>query len=385
MTRDPLVPDVHPDATLLVGPARYTVAELRERPRAVDELSRPALDFCRAWLRGDERFTLTTSGSTGPPKPIELTRAQMAASARATAAALGLRAGDRSLICLPTRFIAGRMMLVRGLVLGFESRLVEPSADPLASLPEAERFAFAAFVPLQMQTMLEGPPDRRARLDAMRAILVGGAPLSPALEGAIATLTAPVFHTYGMTESATHIALRPLTGARRSDRFLPLPGVETRLDDRGCLALRGPMTANAWLQTNDLVDLAGDGSFRWLGRVDLVVNSGGVKVAVEALEERLHGLLAEAGEAATGTEWGARRFFLAGVPDERLGQALTLIVEGEPLPVAEQEALKAFLRVRLEPWETPRQLLFTARLAETPNGKIDRPTSLAQALADDSS
>jgi O-succinylbenzoic acid--CoA ligase len=191
-----------------------------------------------------------------------------------------------------------------------------------------------------------------------------------------------------MTESATHIALRPLTGARRSDRFLPLPGVETRLDDRGCLALRGPMTANAWLQTNDLVDLAGDGSFRWLGRVDLVVNSGGVKVAVEALEERLHELLAE-GEArdrrSTERGLGSRRFFLAGVPDERLGQALTLIVEGEPLPVAEQEALKAFLRVRLEPWETPRQLLFTARLAETPNGKIDRPTSLAQALADDSS
>ena len=100
----------------------------------------------------------------------------------------------------------------------------------------------------------------------------------------VGQLAVPVYHTYGMTETATHIALRRLNGPERSDAFVPLPGVELALDDRGCLAIRGAVTAGAWLQTNDIVDLRSDGSFVWLGRWDNVINTGGIKVQIEQVE-----------------------------------------------------------------------------------------------------
>ncbi len=372
------LPFAHPAATLRAGAALYTPTDLLNPPPSdTDPLLADAWAFCRAWLRGEERFELQTSGSTGAPKPVELTRRQMEASARATAAALRLQPGDRSLACLPTRFIAGRMMLVRGLVLGLQSTLVAPAADPLADLPPHAAFDFTALVPLQLQTLLEGPPDRLARLNVARAILVGGAPVSAKLAQDLQAVGAPIYHTYGMTETATHVALRRLNGAQPEECFTLLPGVQARLDARGCLALRGPMIEDGWLQTNDLVELESDGRFRWLGRADLVVNTGGVKVAVEPLEEELAQLLPELG----GTWWMGRRSFVGGLPDARLGQLLVLVVEDEAVAEADAETLLAALRERLGPYRAPRRLLTAPHFALTPTGKLDRPATLAAALA----
>jgi O-succinylbenzoic acid--CoA ligase len=297
----------------------------------------------------------------------------MTASAQATAAALALRAGMHALVCLPARYIAGRMMLARGLVLGLQMTLVEPSANPLATLAAGTAIDFAAFVPLQVQTLLES--GEQARLDAMHAILVGGGPISATLAAAIAPLRAPVYHTYGMTETATHIALRRLSGPQRNDNFTPLPGVTLRLDGRGCLAIRGPMTDGAWVQTNDLAALQADGSFAWLGRADNVVNSGGVKVHIEPLEATLERLL----PTLLGAAWDGRRFIVAGLADARLGETVAIILEGSPLPAAQANALLGGLRQRLSPFEAPRRILYAARFAETETGKIDRAATRAQA------
>ncbi|MCX8018634.1 MAG: hypothetical protein N2690_12170, partial [Rhodocyclaceae bacterium] len=116
----------HEEATLLAGPV---ITSAGEQTQAV-------LRFARAWLGGDQIFEVRTSGSTGAPKSIHLTRSQMEASAQATAAALGLEAGMTALVCLPVQYIAGRMMLVRGFVLGLNLVVVEPSSDPLAALPD---------------------------------------------------------------------------------------------------------------------------------------------------------------------------------------------------------------------------------------------------------
>ena len=101
---------------------------------------------------------VNTSGSTGAPKLITLTRDQMSASARRTGEALGLQPGQRALVCLPTRYIAGRMMLVRGFVLGLAMTVVEPASDPLLGFPLDAHFDFTALVPVQLQTLLQGPP-----------------------------------------------------------------------------------------------------------------------------------------------------------------------------------------------------------------------------------
>ncbi|HQY92972.1 AMP-binding protein [Caldilinea sp.] len=358
-------------------------------PANTDAQTGAVFSFSRAWLRGDETFEVQTSGSTGAPKPIQLLRGQMEASARATGAALGLTAGMSALVCLPVHYIAGRMMLVRGFVLGLKLIVVAPAADPLATLPPDIAIDLAAFVPLQIQTLLDiallahygscFPDDTpraasyRRRLDAPRAILVGGGPISPALETQIRHLTAPVYHTYGMTESATHVALRRLNGADASPAFVPLPGVATGIDTRGCLHLRGPMTNDVLLQTNDLVELQPDGSFLWLGRWDNVINSGGVKVQVESVEATIAAVAAEQPELGL----VRRRFFVAGLPDARLGQVVTLVVEGDALNDDQAQQLGWALSQALPRHHAPRQLVYSPRFAETPTGKIDRKAVLA--------
>ncbi len=176
----------------------------------------------------------------------------------------------------------------------------------------------------------------RRLLDGMQAILLGGGPIDEALHKAVGQLSAPVYHTYGMTETATHIALRRLNGPDPSDAFVPLPGVELARDDRGCLAIRGAVTAGAWLQTNDIVDLRPDGSFVWLGRWDNVINTGGVKVQVEQVEAAIAACQAQRTDLA----WAGRRLAVAGLPDARLGQAVTLVLAGAPLGRAAEAAIR---------------------------------------------
>jgi o-succinylbenzoate---CoA ligase len=338
----------------------------------VSENAQAALAFCRAWLSGQAEFTLHTSGSTGAPKPITVQRAQMIASAQATGQAVGLRAGQHALVCLPTQYIAGRMMLVRGLELGLTMTVVEPTSDPLAGLVADHHFDFTALVPLQLQTILAGSPDKFALLDQMHAILIGGGPVSAALLERVQVIRAPIYHTYGMTETVSHVALRRLNGPDASEDFTPLPGVQLGLDERGCLTIRAPMTRDGVLVTNDLVDLHADGSFRWLGRWDNVINSGGVKVQVEKVEAALEQVLST---VAAGCLAG-RAFFVGPLPDERLGQVVTLVVEGEAWPADLQTALQAALQPHLARYEIPRRYCALPQLQRTPTGKIDRSANL---------
>ena len=358
---------------------------------AASEQVQAVLDFSRAWLRGEELFEVHTSGSTGLPKPIWLTRSQMEASALATGAVLGLTAGMTALVCLPVRYIAGRMLLVRGVVWGLKLVVVEPASDPLAELPDDAAVDVASFVPLQLQTLLDRAlasdsdvdfPDATVRalryrrcLDSMHAILVGGGPVSPALATQIRQIKAPVYHTYGMTETATHVALRRLNGVEAGPAFVPLPGVDIGVDGRSCLHLRGPMTAGATIQTNDRVELQPNGSFVWIGRWDNVLNSGGVKVHVESVEATIEALAADQPELGL----ARRRFFVAGQPDERLGQEIVLVVEGAALDDEGQMQLRRALNQALPRHHAPRRFIFTPCFAVTPTGKIDRKATLAAA------
>jgi O-succinylbenzoic acid--CoA ligase len=396
------MPDTTPSSTpavsLTVAGRQYGYQQLlawdeAQASSALSENDRATLQFAREWLSGSQRFALQTSGSTGTPKPIYLARSQMEASARATGAALGLHAGQQALVCLPIRYVAGRMMLVRGFVLNLAVHVVEPASDPFSTLDAAVRPDFAAFIPLQMQTLLDiarvEPGDScyaddtstafryRRLLEGMQAILIGGGPISATLHNQIQQLSAPVYHTYGMTETATHVALRRLGGPQRSDAFVPLPGVELALDDRGCLAIRGNVTKGEWLQTNDIVDLRSDGSFVWLGRWDNVINSGGVKVQIEAVEAAVTALQVRRSDLA----WASRRLAIVGLPDERLGQVVALVLEGLPLPAAAETAIEDALRAGLDRFALPRHLAYLPELPLTPTGKVNR-TALSTLLAE---
>ena len=147
----------------------------------------------------------------------------MITSAHWTGQALGLQPGDRALVCLSVTYIAGMMMLVRGFELGLHLTVIAPVSRPLAAFRPTEHFDFTAMVPLQLHATLHGNAHERTILDAMKAVLIGGAPVSLALEEQLQQLQAPLYHTYGMTETVSHIALRRLNGPQRSDRFMPLP------------------------------------------------------------------------------------------------------------------------------------------------------------------
>ena len=124
------------DAFVLNGTAysRQQLLDGCSQAQVSDDEQR-VLDFCQHWLAGQETFTLQTSGSTGQPKTILLTRAQMITSARWTGQALGLEPGDRALVCLSVTYIAGMMMLVRGFELGLHLTVIDPVSRPLAPLP----------------------------------------------------------------------------------------------------------------------------------------------------------------------------------------------------------------------------------------------------------
>ncbi|AQG79123.1 AMP-binding protein [Spirosoma montaniterrae] len=337
-------------------------------PEPATSYEAEATAFCRAWLGGQDTFTLHTSGSTGSPKPIVLTRAQMRASAHLTGQTLGLQPGDAALVCLNVRYVAGVMMLVRGLELGLPMTLIEPTGNPLAGFSVDTTFAFTALVPLQLQAILENTPDKLPILNRMKAILVGGAATSPALEQALQAIDAPVYATYGMTETVSHIALRRLNGPDRSDLFTALEGVSLGTDERGCLHITSAVTNFERVQTNDVVERLDEKRFRLLGRADMVINSGGVKVQPEPVERVVQEVLARFGLMP--------RLFVAGLPDERLGQQVTVIIEQMSINGTQWAAIQNAVRVRLGPYAVPKDWQIVPTFAETPTGKIDHRATI---------
>lgn len=312
--------------------------------------------FLEDWQNGETEFVLHTSGSTGGPKRITVTRAQLVASARATGEALGLQAGMRALICLNTAYIAGVMMLVRGLELGLEMTVIGPSRRPFASFVGTDqRFEFTALVPMQLEATLESAAET-AILDRCHAVLIGGAPLNPSLMARAQRVAAPLYHTFGMTETVSHIALRRINGAEKSDWFVPLPRVELWRDDRECLVIRGPMTRGETVVTNDRVILREDGCFRWVGRIDHVINSGGVKVQAEQVEAQLQRFFPD------------RQIAVMGWPDELLGECVLLIIEGEAV---DGEILAEGL-ASIDRYSRPKKVIYCPHFPQTETGKVNR-------------
>ncbi len=325
------------------------------------------LTFCRDWLLGKENFTIHTSGSTGAPKPIQISRKQMEASAQATAQALNLQKGDTALVSLNTSYIAGKMMLVRGLQIEMDMIIVEPSADPLAIFADKSLIRdidFSAFVPLQLLTILESEQKEAnlRLLNKMKAIIIGGAPVNAILENLLQNIQAPVYATYGMTETVSHIALKKLNGTDKSPYYQALPATEIGIDERDCLTIISPVTNFEKIITNDKVKLVSNKQFEWLGRVDNVVNSGGVKIQIEKVENEVDKVFLELNLYC--------RFVVIGLPDANLGEMLVLVLE--QVTVNNSNAIIDLLKQKLTKYEVPKKIIYLSKFPETATHKIDR-------------
>ncbi|MHA4740046.1 AMP-binding protein [Dyadobacter sp. MSC1_007] len=341
-----------------------TLLKTQERP--IVAYFAKAYDFMKAWQEGQSAFVLHTSGSTGTPKPISLSREQLATSAAMTGKALSLGQGTRALVCLNASYIAGLMMLVRGMELDWELTIIEPISNPLSILDRAA-FDFVALVPMQLQEILDHA-DTRDAVDNLGKILLGGAPVNAALQRKIAKVRIPVYASYGMTETVSHVALRQLNGTSASNAFTFLPGISYGVDERGCLFISGPVTNGEVVQTNDLVEIAGD-TFTWIGRADNVINSGGVKIVLDKVDAAV----AEVFDALHFNN----AFFSWSEPDEKLGQKLILIVEGQPEDFGLLNLLEQ-IRTKVSAYETPKRIYFAKRFARTATDKLDKRTTVQQ-------
>ncbi|MFD2998902.1 AMP-binding protein [Pontibacter toksunensis] len=334
----------------------------------LDGYESKTLEFCRSWLSGVQEFPIQTSGSTGVPKTISLTRQQMEASARRTIKLLNLQKGDCALVCLNTEYIAGMMMLVRAFLADLSIIIVDPVSNPLSLVNREERIDFASFVPMQLQTILEETPEALEQLNLMKGILVGGAPISATLQREIQRIKPAVCLTYGMTETASHIAVRRLNGAEATDYYQVLDDIQIGMDKRGCLTIRGDVTLNQLLSTNDIVELLTPTRFRWIGRADNTINTGGVKVQIETVEVAVAAALAEAALSPS--------FFVAAQPDELLGEKIVLIMEGDPLNEAQEIVFFNHLHTLLKKYEVPKEIIYSPSFSLTATGKVSRPLTM---------
>jgi o-succinylbenzoate---CoA ligase len=317
------------------------------------------LSFEKSWLSGQDFFEINTSGSTGKPKSIALSREQMIASATITGKTFGLAGGDVAFCCLNIEMIAGMMMMVRASVLQLRVVVAEPSSNPIKDLPDDILPDFYAFVPLQIQSILTETPNFISKLNKAKAIIIGGAAVGEQLLTQLQQITAPVYATYGMTETVSHIAIRRLNGEASEPYFSVLEGVEIDIDTRDCLKIKADATNHKWIQTNDVVNVIDSKNIVLVGRADNIINSGGVKIQLEKVEQLID-------IQAIVSGFLLPRFFVFGLPHERLGTHLVLFVEG-----ANVDFPKNFFS-SFPKYHVPKEIFFVEKFRETASGKIDK-------------
>ena len=218
-----------------------------ELPRTKLSLKEETFLFLKQWFSESETLIAYTSGSTGTPKAIEIEKSQMIKSAKMTIDFFALTKGDTILLALSPKFIAGKMMIVRAYAGKLNLLIGEDENQPWIGI--RENVSFSAMVPLQFLRMIEKSPASAAQI---KTILLGGSALSQEVIAKAALIPSHVFHSYGMTETLSHIALRQVNGPNFSEWFTLLNGVEAQLDERGCVMLKTPFSKGEMLITNDV-------------------------------------------------------------------------------------------------------------------------------------
>ena len=319
-------------------------------------------DFMAQWHDGSDAVEVHTSGSTGDPKVMNVEKRRMLASARATCDFLGLKKGDTALLCMSVDYIAGKMMVVRAIERGLKLMTVEPSSHPLA-LPDfsdemGKKLDFAAMVPMQVYSSLRVPREREI-LSNIRHLIIGGGPLDPSLETELRGFGNAIWHSYGMTETLSHIALRRVSGQEASPWFSPLPGITLSVNSDGCLVIDAPHLCPDRLLTRDVVEMEEDRGlqrFKVLGRIDNVINTGGVKVHIEQVEKELAPII-------------SCPFLITKCPDAKYGEIVVMLLQGTgaDIPAAREACDKALTK-----FARPKHILAVSSLPMTPTGKPAR-------------
>lgn len=338
--------DIHPQFKL--NGVRHTVYSLLSEAHVMlatqedylIELGQLILD----WFDEKEYVVQRTSGTTGPPKKIHLPKKAMIASATATVTFFDIPAGSKALLCMSAQFVGGKLMLIRALLFGWELDVCKPTARPL--LGNTTHYNFVAMVPMQVENSID-------ELDQIDTLIIGGAKVSPVLTQKLIHKPTKVYETYGMTETITHMAAKKIG----NPYFEVLPHASIQTDDRGCLVVDIPSISTTRIITNDLVNQIDEHQFEWLGRFDHVINSGGVKLYPEQIEEKLAAKIPS-------------RFFIAGKADDYFGTIVVLVIESQSYSLPED------IFDGLTKYERPKEIQFVEEFVETASGKVIRSKNI---------
>jgi len=354
------VPEIHPDFKL--NKRHFSNAELhlvaynyiKEGEAYEEKIGSFLLD----WLKPSAYVEVKTSGSTGKPKVIKIKKEHMINSAMATSRFFDLPENTTALLCMPATYIAGKMMLVRAMVLGWHLDMVPPSSNPLDQV--FKRYDFCAMTPFQLDNSI-------GRLHLINKLIVGGGAVSPRLQKMVKDLETKVYETYGMTETVTHIAAKRLNPSKNKEQarhFKVLPNISISRDDLGCLQIKAPRLSEETISTNDVVEILTYKKFIWKGRIDNVINSGGVKLHPEQIEKKLSKIIDQ-------------RLFVTGMQDDSLGEMLVLFVENEFSEELLQQLKSEIKSLKsLDKYEQPKKIYFIEKFEETHTGKIHRANTI---------
>lgn len=278
---------------------------------------------------------------------MELLKSDMEVSARATCDFFRLTTGSRLLLPLSTEYIAGKMMVVRADIAGAELIAEHPSSSPLGS--DYGPVDLMAVVPAQLPALMAN-----SRFGCIRNMIVGGGAIPPSVERSLLHSDGPhIYATYGMTETCSHVALRDVSAGM--DYYEALPHVTFDSDERGALVINCPDMSFGTLTTTDAVKLISPTRFRWLGRLDNAINSGGIKIHPETVESRLSALVDVP-------------FYLTGRQSDRWGEELVMYVEGE----IDRDRFLTAARTIVPGHEIPKAIITVREFQRTGSGKIRR-------------
>ena len=321
-------------------------------------------NFLMEWYNDKDYVIVQTSGSTGEPKRMKANKQQMINSASITCRHLGLKQGDSALLCMPIKYIAGKMMVVRAIVWGLNLIAVEPSVHPLKNCNE--KIDFAAMTPMQVIYSLNVPQEKRT-LAKISNLIIGGGAIDAELEEDIKQLPGKIYSTYGMTETLSHIALRRLNGAGSDEFYTPFPSVALSLSKEGTLIIDAPLVCNNQLVTNDIAELLPNGKFKIVGRKDNTINSGGIKVQPEKIEAMLRPIINAS-------------FAITSIPDKILGEAVALVIEKrDKYSILSLPEIEKICNKILDRYERPKRIIYVSELPLTETGKINRAALILMA------
>lgn len=310
-------------------------------------------EFLKQWEDTACRaISASTSGSTGKPKQIELSKKLLTESAMRTIRFFNLNEHSHLHSCISPNYIGGKMMAVRASCIGADFTWEEPSNAPSLTDRKAD---LTSVVPSQMWHILTLPKALEDRF------LIGGSAIPATLRKAISESHIECWESYGMTETASHIALRRVEN--EEGPFYPLPGISIYLGDEGnlCISLGEDYPP---VITNDIAEIYSDGGFRILGRRDNVIISGGLKIIPEDVERRISPVLAQ---------FGYDTFMISSTPDNKWGEKIILVIETEEeLSDHIKEEITRLLGTLLRRYEIPKEIISTGKIPTTANGKIKR-------------